>query len=92
MRSSAGNVKRSKVEIDADPEQEDDYGYTTSEYTFYLEIFYYQYLLKSIYLSYLSSSMVINFIYHLEKVQNLIESLLTCIKSEKNKLIILIIN
>lgn len=34
MRSSAGNVKRSKAEIDADPEEEDDYGYTTSEYSF----------------------------------------------------------
>lgn len=34
MRSSAGNVKRSKVEADADPEQEDDYGYTTSKYYF----------------------------------------------------------
>lgn len=35
MRSSAGNVKRSKVEIDADPEPEDEYGYTPSEYNFY---------------------------------------------------------
>jgi len=34
MRSSAGNVKRSKAEIDADPEQEDEYGYTTSECNF----------------------------------------------------------
>lgn len=31
MRSSAGNVKRSKTEIDADTEKEDEYGYTTSE-------------------------------------------------------------
>ncbi|XP_060849301.1 multiple PDZ domain protein-like isoform X3 [Rhopalosiphum padi] len=31
MRSSAGNVKRSKVEIDADPEPEDEYGYTTNK-------------------------------------------------------------
>ncbi|VVC26324.1 Hypothetical protein CINCED_3A013186 [Cinara cedri] len=31
MRSSAGNVKRSKAEIDADPEQEDDFGYTTNK-------------------------------------------------------------
>jgi len=42
MRSSAGNVKRSKVEIDADPEPEDDYGYTPSEYNFYYEEFIYQ--------------------------------------------------
>lgn len=34
MRSSAGNVKRSKAENDADPEQEDEYGYTTSKYVF----------------------------------------------------------
>lgn len=34
MRSSAGNVKRSKAEIDVDPEKEDDYGYTTSKYSF----------------------------------------------------------
>lgn len=34
MRSSAGNVKRSKAENDADPEQEDEYGYTTSKYKF----------------------------------------------------------
>lgn len=27
-RKSAGNVKRSKAEIDADPEQEDEFGYT----------------------------------------------------------------
>ncbi|XP_025199580.1 multiple PDZ domain protein-like isoform X3 [Melanaphis sacchari] len=31
MRSSAGNVKRSKVEIDADPEPEDEYGYTPNK-------------------------------------------------------------
>ncbi|XP_050059637.1 multiple PDZ domain protein-like isoform X3 [Aphis gossypii] len=31
MRSSAGNVKRSKVEIDADPEPEDEYGYTSNK-------------------------------------------------------------
>ncbi|KAG8223744.1 hypothetical protein J437_LFUL003109, partial [Ladona fulva] len=30
-RSSAGALKRSKDEIEADPEEEDDYGYTTSE-------------------------------------------------------------
>lgn len=30
-RKSAGNVKRSKEEIDADPEQEDEFGYTTSK-------------------------------------------------------------
>ncbi|XP_046389114.1 inaD-like protein isoform X3 [Ischnura elegans] len=28
-RASAGNVKRSKEEIEADPEEEDDFGYTT---------------------------------------------------------------
>jgi hypothetical protein len=32
MRCSAGNIKRSKVEIDADPEPEDEYGYTSSEF------------------------------------------------------------
>ncbi|XP_015372470.1 PREDICTED: multiple PDZ domain protein-like [Diuraphis noxia] len=31
MRSSAGNVKRSQVEIDADPESEDEYGYTSNK-------------------------------------------------------------
>ncbi|XP_050519840.1 multiple PDZ domain protein-like [Daktulosphaira vitifoliae] len=31
MRSSAGNVKRSKAEIDADPEQEDEFGYTLNK-------------------------------------------------------------
>lgn len=36
MRSSAGNVKRSKSEIDADPEQEDEYGYTASKYSLIL--------------------------------------------------------
>lgn len=30
-RASAGNVKRSKEEIEADPEKENEYGYTTSE-------------------------------------------------------------
>lgn len=34
MRSSAGNVKRSQAEIDADPEKEDDYGYTSSKFNF----------------------------------------------------------
>lgn len=34
MRSSAGNVKRSKAEKEADPEKEDEYGYTKSEYNF----------------------------------------------------------
>lgn len=37
MRSSAGNVKRTKAEIDADPEEEDDYGYTKSEYNSFKE-------------------------------------------------------
>lgn len=36
MRSSAGNVKRSKSEVDADPEQEDEYGYTASKYNLIL--------------------------------------------------------
>jgi hypothetical protein len=31
-RASAGNVRRSKDEIEADKEVEDEYGYTTSEY------------------------------------------------------------
>lgn len=31
-RKSAGNVKRSREEIEADPEQEDEFGYTMSEY------------------------------------------------------------
>lgn len=31
-RASAGAIKRSKEEKDADPEQEDDFGYTTSEW------------------------------------------------------------
>lgn len=31
-RASAGNVKLTKNEITADPEEEDDFGYTTSEY------------------------------------------------------------
>jgi hypothetical protein len=31
-RASAGNVKRSKEEIEADQEEEDEFGYTTSEY------------------------------------------------------------
>ncbi|KAF4524174.1 hypothetical protein B566_EDAN010630 [Ephemera danica] len=35
-RASAGNVKRSAEEVAADPEQEDEYGYTKSEYTFNL--------------------------------------------------------
>jgi multiple PDZ domain protein/inactivation no afterpotential D protein len=30
-RASAGNVKRSKEEIEADQEEEDEFGYTTSE-------------------------------------------------------------
>lgn len=30
-RASAGNVKRSKEEIEADPEEENQFGYTTSE-------------------------------------------------------------
>lgn len=30
-RASAGNVKRTKQEIEEDPEQEDDFGYTTSK-------------------------------------------------------------
>lgn len=34
-RASAANIKRSKEEITADPEQEDDFGYTMSEY-FYI--------------------------------------------------------
>lgn len=33
-RASAGNVKRSKEEVEADPEKEDAYGYTTSKYKF----------------------------------------------------------
>lgn len=32
MRSSAGNVKRTPAEIADDPEEEDEYGYTNSEY------------------------------------------------------------
>lgn len=39
MRSSAGNVKRSISEKNDDPEKEDDYGYTTSEYFFYYQSF-----------------------------------------------------
>jgi hypothetical protein len=36
-RASAGNVKRTPEEIAADPEEEDEYGYTASEYkTFYI--------------------------------------------------------
>lgn len=31
-RASAGNVKRSREEIDADPEKENQYGYTKSEF------------------------------------------------------------
>ncbi|XP_072157075.1 multiple PDZ domain protein isoform X4 [Bemisia tabaci] len=31
MRSSAGNVKRTKEEIEADPEQEDEFGYTLNK-------------------------------------------------------------
>lgn len=31
-RASAGNVKRTKNEIAADPEEEDDFGYTMSKY------------------------------------------------------------
>jgi multiple PDZ domain protein/inactivation no afterpotential D protein len=31
-RASAGNVKRSKDEVEADPEEDDEFGYTTSEY------------------------------------------------------------
>lgn len=30
-RASAGNVKRSKEEIEADPEQENEFGYTMSK-------------------------------------------------------------
>lgn len=33
-RASAANLKRSKEEIEADKEEEDDFGYTTSEYFF----------------------------------------------------------
>lgn len=32
-RASAGNVKRSKEEVDADPEKENDFGYTTSKWS-----------------------------------------------------------
>lgn len=39
MRSSAGNVKRSLLEINADPEQEDEYGYTSSEYYYKILIY-----------------------------------------------------
>jgi hypothetical protein len=31
-RASAGNMKRSKEETEADQEDEDEFGYTTSEY------------------------------------------------------------
>lgn len=34
-RASAANVKRSKDEADADPEEEDVFGYTMSKYTTY---------------------------------------------------------
>lgn len=34
-RKSAGNVKRSKQEIDDDPEEEDEYGYTKSEFNLF---------------------------------------------------------
>lgn len=34
-RASAGNVKRSKEEVAADPEEEDDFGYTTSKSIIY---------------------------------------------------------
>lgn len=37
-RASAANVKRSKDEIAADTEAEDDFGYTMSEYIFKLPI------------------------------------------------------
>lgn len=33
-RASAGNVRRSKDEIDADPEKENTFGYTTSKHKF----------------------------------------------------------
>lgn len=33
-RASAGNVKRSKEEIDADPEKENAFGYTKSKHKF----------------------------------------------------------
>ncbi|CAH2008429.1 unnamed protein product [Acanthoscelides obtectus] len=33
-RASAANVKRSKEEAKADPEEEDDFGYTMSEFSF----------------------------------------------------------
>lgn len=39
MRSSAGNVKRSISEKNDDPEQEDEYGYTLSEYYYKIFIF-----------------------------------------------------
>lgn len=31
-RASAGNLKRTKAEVNEDPEDEDDFGYTKSEY------------------------------------------------------------
>ena len=34
-RASAGNVRRSKEETEADVEEEDEFGYTTSEYGCY---------------------------------------------------------
>jgi hypothetical protein len=33
-RASAGNVKRSKEEVAADPEKENQFGYTTSKHKF----------------------------------------------------------
>lgn len=41
MRASAGNVKRTKEEMDADPEQEDEFGYTNSEYLLVLMLHVY---------------------------------------------------
>ena len=46
-RKSAGNVKRTKEEIAADPEEEDEYGYTTSKHS--SPVFSYIAIVHSIY-------------------------------------------
>lgn len=50
-RASAANVRRAKEDIDADKEEEDVFGYTTSEYTQPLFIFYYKLFLLLFFLN-----------------------------------------
>lgn len=42
-RASAANIKRSKEEAAADPDEEDDFGYTNSESGFFFFIFAHSY-------------------------------------------------